>query len=66
MNKHLNRLSIVVCSLLMNQLKGQEIFDTTPETYELLKSLSTSKLADGSILLFTTTLFKKMIFQHGI
>lgn len=55
MNKFISRLTIIVCFFLMNQLEGQETFDTTPKAYDLLKSLSNSKLTDGRVLLFTTT-----------
>lgn len=34
---------------------AQETFEGDTETYELLKDLSKSKLADGKVLLFTTT-----------
>ncbi|MDO5977886.1 glycosyl hydrolase-related protein [Flavivirga spongiicola] len=46
---------IVMCLMVVFNLKAQETFNCDAETYKLLKDLSDSKLAKGNILLFTTT-----------
>ena len=45
----------LVSILSTNLIEAQETFSCDVETYELLKALSDSKLANGNILLFTTT-----------
>ncbi|SMG41103.1 glycoside hydrolase family 38 N-terminal domain-containing protein [Arenibacter troitsensis] len=55
MTRKIYQIVIIISILLINQLRGQETINSDRETYDLLKSLSNSKLGSGNVLLFTTT-----------
>ncbi|WP_242202040.1 glycoside hydrolase family 38 N-terminal domain-containing protein [Aestuariivivens insulae] len=55
MKKVIISIVLVVSFMGLHPLTAQETLNVEVDTYELLKSLSQSKLADGHILLFNTT-----------
>tara|TARA_R110000868_G_scaffold76774_5_gene220545 strand:+ start:43841 stop:46537 length:2697 start_codon:yes stop_codon:yes gene_type:complete len=55
MKRNIYQIVIILTILLINHIRGQETFKSDRETYQLLKSLSDSKLGNGKLLLFTTT-----------
>ncbi len=55
MKKTIIRLALICCFIGVNSVGAQETLKCDGETYDLLKSLSESKLSKGNILLFVTT-----------